>query len=137
LAVLMMDIDHFKLFNDTFGHEAGDAVLREVADCFRQSVRNEDVICRYGGEEFVIILPETSEETAIERAELIRYAVSKLRLQFKGEPLKNISVSIGVAMYPVPARDAADLIRLADLALYRAKHAGRDRVHVASEATLV
>ncbi len=137
LAVLMMDVDHFKAFNDTFGHEAGDVVLREVAECFRQSVRSEDVVCRYGGEEFVIILPETDEQTAVERAGLIRDAVSKLRVQFKEEPLRQISLSIGIAMYPSPARDATDLIRLADRALYEAKRAGRDRVHVARESVTV
>jgi diguanylate cyclase (GGDEF)-like protein len=134
LAVLMIDVDHFKAFNDTFGHEAGDIVLREVAECFRLSVRSEDVVCRYGGEEFIIILPETNEETAIERAELIRQAVSKLRVRSKGETLRQISVSIGIAMYPAPARDATDLVRLADRALYDAKHAGRDRVHVAHDS---
>lgn len=137
LAVFMIDVDHFKAFNDTFGHEAGDAVLREVAECFRQSVRSEDVVCRYGGEEFIIILPETSEETAVERAELIRQAVGKLRVRSKGETLRQISVSIGIAMYPTPARDATDLVRLADRALYDAKHAGRDRVHVARESVTV
>lgn len=134
LAILMIDVDHFKAFNDTFGHEAGDTVLREVAECFRQSVRSEDVVCRYGGEEFIIILPETNEETAVERAELIRQAVGKLRVRSKGETLRQISVSIGIAMYPAPAHDATDLVRLADRALYDAKHAGRDRVHVARES---
>lgn len=134
LAVLMIDVDHFKAFNDTFGHEAGDTVLREVAECFRQSVRSEDVVCRYGGEEFIIILPETNEETAVERAELIRLAVGKLRVRSKGETLRQITVSVGIALYPSPARDATDLVRLADRALYDAKHAGRDRVHVARES---
>lgn len=133
LAVLMMDIDHFKAFNDTFGHEAGDAVLREVADCFRQAVRSEDVICRYGGEEFVIILPEASAEIAAQRAEVIRHAAGKLRLHYKGEPLRQISLSIGIAMYPSAAREASDLIRIADQALYEAKRAGRDRVKVAAQ----
>jgi len=131
LAVLMMDIDHFKAFNDTFGHEAGDVVLREVADCFRQAVRSEDVVCRYGGEEFVIIIPEANAEIAAERAEVIRHAVGKLRVHFKGEPLRQISLSIGIAIYPSAARDVADLIRVADQALYEAKRAGRDRVKVA------
>lgn len=134
LAIMMIDVDHFKAFNDTFGHEAGDTVLREVAECFRQSVRNEDVVCRYGGEEFIIILPETDETTSVERAELIRQAVAKLRVRSKGETLRQITVSIGIAMYPSTARDATDLVRLADRALYDAKHAGRDRVHVARES---
>ncbi len=131
LAVLMLDVDHFKAFNDTFGHEAGDAVLRGVADCLQQSVRSEDVVCRYGGEEFVIILPEISRELAMERAEAIRKSVAHLRMKYRGEPLRQISISVGLAMYPNPARDTADLLRMSDQALYEAKHAGRDRIHVA------
>jgi diguanylate cyclase (GGDEF)-like protein len=131
LALLMVDIDHFKTFNDSFGHEAGDSVLREVAECFAHTVRSEDIICRYGGEEFVIILPEISQELALERAEQIREHVSNLRIQFKGQVLRTISISIGVAMYPDPASDVHDLLRLADGALYQAKRAGRNRVHLA------
>lgn len=137
LAVLMMDVDHFKAFNDTFGHDAGDAVLREVADCFRTSVRSDDIVCRYGGEEFIIILPETVEQIAVERAELIRESVNRLRVQFKGELLRQVSLSIGVAMYPTHAKDGTELIHLADQALYEAKHAGRNRVHVAPESVVV
>jgi diguanylate cyclase (GGDEF)-like protein len=133
LAVMMMDVDHFKVFNDTFGHEAGDVVLRSVAQCFQQFVRSEDIVCRYGGEEFVIILPEISEELALERADTIRRNVNNLRLKFNGKTLRPITISIGLAMYPDPARDAADLLRMADRALYDAKHAGRDRIHVARE----
>lgn len=135
LAVMMIDIDHFKMFNDTYGHEAGDVVLRAVAQCFQQSVRSEDIVCRYGGEEFVIILPEISEELAVERANTIRSNVNGLRMKFKGEPLRPITISAGLAMFPNPARDTADLLRKADHALYDAKHAGRDRVHVSREAT--
>ena len=134
LALLMLDVDHFKTFNDTYGHEAGDIVLRTVAECMQQSVRNEDVVCRYGGEEFVIILPEISEEMAIERANAIRRNVSSLHMKFKGETLRPISISVGLAMYPNPARNSSDLLRMADSALYDAKHAGRDRTCVASEA---
>jgi diguanylate cyclase (GGDEF)-like protein len=133
LAVMMLDIDHFKTFNDTFGHEAGDVVLRAVAQSFQQSVRSEDVVCRYGGEEFVIILPEISEELALERADTIRRNVHGLRMKFKGEALRPVTISVGLAMYPAPARDTADLLRMADHALYDAKHGGRDRVVVASE----
>jgi diguanylate cyclase (GGDEF)-like protein len=133
LAVFMLDVDHFKTFNDTFGHEAGDAILREVADCFRHTVRKEDIICRYGGEEFVIILPEISEELALDLADLIRIAVSKIHLELKGVGLRKVTLSIGVAMYPQPARDAADLLRLADQALYAAKRNGRDQVRAATE----
>jgi diguanylate cyclase (GGDEF)-like protein len=135
LAVMMLDVDHFKIFNDTYGHEAGDVVLRTVAQCFQQSVRSEDIVCRYGGEEFVIILPEINEELALERANTLRRNVNGLRLKFKGEPLRPITISIGLAMFPNPARDTADLLRKADQALYDAKHAGRDRIHVAKEVS--
>ena len=133
LAVMMLDVDHFKVFNDTFGHEAGDEVLRAVAQCFQQFVRSEDIVCRYGGEEFVIILPEISEELALERANTIRQNVNNLRLKFAGKTLRPVTISIGLAMYPDPARGASDLLRMADRALYDAKHAGRDRIHVARE----
>ncbi len=134
LAVMMIDVDHFKNFNDTFGHEAGDAVLREVAQSFQQSVRSEDIVCRYGGEEFAIILPEISEALALERANSIRRTMNSLRMKYKGETLRPVTISIGLAMYPNPARDPNDLLRMADSALYDAKHAGRDRIHVAGEA---
>lgn len=134
LAVMMLDVDHFKTFNDTFGHEAGDMVLRAVAQTLEQSVRSEDIVCRYGGEEFVIILPEISAELARERAEMIRKAINHLRLKFKGDTLRPITISIGLAMYPNPARDAADLLRMSDHALYDAKHAGRDRVVIGGDA---
>jgi diguanylate cyclase (GGDEF)-like protein len=130
---LMLDVDHFKAFNDTFGHEAGDVVLRKVAECFQQTVRSEDVVCRYGGEEFVILLPEITEELALAKANTIRHNVNGLRMKFKAEALRPVSVSIGLAMYPAPARDATDLLRMADHALYDAKRGGRDRVLVARE----
>jgi diguanylate cyclase (GGDEF)-like protein len=136
LALLMLDVDHFKSFNDTYGHEAGDVVLRAVAECLQQSVRSEDVVCRYGGEEFVIILPEISEALALERANAIRRNVSSLHLKFKGDMLRHISMSIGLAMYPAPARNGADLLRMADRALYNAKRGGRDQTEVATESGL-
>jgi diguanylate cyclase (GGDEF)-like protein len=105
-----------------------------VAQSFEQSVRSEDIVCRYGGEEFVIILPEISEDLALERGDAIRRNVNSLSMKFKGESLRPITISIGMAMFPNPARDAADLLRKADHALYGAKHAGRDRIHVAREA---
>jgi diguanylate cyclase (GGDEF)-like protein len=131
LAVVMLDVDHFKMFNDSFGHNAGDAVLREVAECLKQSVRTDDVICRYGGEEFVIILPEISEQLALERADKIRRAVSSLNVHFKGQSMRKISISVGLAMYPHHANNGDDMVRLADTALYQAKHAGRNQVQLA------
>ncbi|WP_049780756.1 sensor domain-containing diguanylate cyclase [Terriglobus saanensis] len=134
LAVLLLDVDHFKDFNDTFGHEAGDVVLREVGACFLQSVRTEDIVCRYGGEEFVIIFPEITAEMALQRAEKIREQISALRIQFKGQPLGHISLSIGLAMFPYPASSVDELLRMADHALYDAKQSGRNRTVVASHA---
>jgi diguanylate cyclase (GGDEF)-like protein len=137
LALLMIDVDHFKTFNDTFGHEAGDAILRDVAECFRQTSRPEDIVCRYGGEEFVMILPEISMDAAIERAEMIRRKVSGIRMHYRGQLLRSVSVSIGVGMYPAAgAASGGELIRFADQALYRAKSMGRDQVQLA-ETTMV
>ena len=133
LAVLMMDVDHFKVFNDTFGHEAGDVVLREVAECFRNSLRAEDIVCRYGGEEFVAIMPDVSEGTALERAEFIRQSVSSIRMHFRGELLRSVTISIGIALFPTAGREGSALIRMADTALYRAKHNGRNQICFASD----
>jgi diguanylate cyclase (GGDEF)-like protein len=132
LALLMLDVDHFKTFNDHFGHEAGDLVLREVAGCLQTAVRAEDIVCRYGGEEFVVLLPEISQEMALEAAERLRQRVTTMRLEFRGEPLRQISISIGLAMYPELAADAVELLRMADRALYQAKHTGRNQVHLAT-----
>jgi len=107
-------------------------VLREVADCFRRSLRDEDIICRYGGEEFVVIMPDANEETAARRAEMIRRAVSEIRTHYRGELLRSITISVGIAMYPEAAREGGNLIQLADGALYRAKHAGRNQVMLES-----
>jgi len=128
LALMMVDVDHFKQFNDSFGHEAGDVVLREVAECLRVSVRNEDVVCRFGGEEFVIILPETEAPVALERAELLRQTVSDLVLRYHGQPLRQVTISIGMAIFPRHANTTDELLRCADRALYAAKHRGRNRV---------
>jgi len=131
ISILMLDVDHFKKFNDTYGHEAGDCILREVAETFRLSVRAEDIICRYGGEEFVIILPETSQDSALERAESIRHSVSELRVRFRNEALREITISIGVATYPLSGSTLEEMLRAADRALYMAKHGGRNQVIMA------
>lgn len=134
IAVLMADVDHFKKFNDEFGHEAGDSVLRQVADILIQTVRGEDIICRYGGEEFVVILPDLSFDGALERAQLLRRIVSEARPLFRSEGLHGITISIGVAMYPQHSDSAETLLRAADRALYEAKHQGRNRIVVARHA---
>lgn len=131
VTVLMIDIDHFKLFNDTFGHEAGDMLLRELGATFRAATRGGDIACRYGGEEFLLILAEAGLEAGQERALKLMELVANLQVRHRGETLRRITVSIGVAGYPQHGTSAAQLVRLADEALYRAKSAGRNRVVVA------
>jgi len=131
LAVVMLDIDHFKRFNDTFGHAAGDYVLRELAATISRAGRKSDVACRYGGEEFVLFMPETAPEVALKRANGIREAVKSLHLEWEGHALGPVTLSAGVAAYPEHGNDPETLLRFADQALYRAKELGRDRVVLA------
>ena len=128
LAVFMIDVDHFKWFNDTYGHQAGDTVLREIADRFLLTVRGEDVVCRYGGEEFVMILPDIQANKAVERAESIRKAIADLRVTNHSQSLGPITISIGVAIYPEDGREAEPLLQAADRRLYDAKKNGRNQV---------
>jgi len=137
MSVLFVDIDHFKQFNDTFGHEAGDAILREVAEIFMQTVRAEDIACRYGGEEFVIILPETPLDVALERAEFIRGRVREMRIRSHETTLREVTVSIGVAMYPESGGTLEELLRASDRALYAAKHRGRNQLVLADTTVAV
>ncbi len=130
LGMMMLDVDHFKQFNDTFGHEAGDAVLRSLGNVLRTQFRGEDIVCRYGGEEFVIILPEASHEMTHKRAEQLREAVKKDLVQLRGQSLGYISLSIGVSSFPANGSTGEALVSAADAALYRAKEEGRDRVVV-------
>jgi diguanylate cyclase (GGDEF)-like protein len=125
LSVLMIDVDNFKMINDTRGHDYGDSVLRKVAATLRKICRIEDVISRYGGDEFMILLPETASDGAVLLAERIRKTFENTSDE-KSE--KFATVSIGIASYPIsPANNMEDLIKLADQALYRAKEAGRNR----------
>jgi diguanylate cyclase (GGDEF)-like protein len=130
LAVFMLDLDQFKKFNDTYGHAAGDMVLKAIADIFLASVRSEDIACRYGGEEFTIILPDITATAAWERAESVRQAVMNLRMPLEQEVYGDFSVSIGVALYPNDGEAADVLLRRADQALYRAKRLGRNQVAI-------
>ncbi|MGE5235530.1 MAG: diguanylate cyclase [Acidobacteriota bacterium] len=134
VGVMMLDLDHFKRFNDTHGHDAGDQLLRELGALLLQLFRGEDVACRYGGEEFTVILPEASPEDTRRRAEQLRESVKGLRIQHLGQTLEAVSVSIGVAVFPNHASTGNELLAAADAALYRAKSAGRNCVIVAAEA---
>lgn len=131
VGVVMLDIDHFKRVNDRFGHEAGDLVLREVADTICAAARKSDVICRYGGEEFLVLMPEASLADAARKAEELRAAVGRLRLQSRGTPVGALAISAGVCAFPDHGQDAEALLRCADEALYAAKERGRDRVVLA------
>jgi diguanylate cyclase (GGDEF)-like protein/PAS domain S-box-containing protein len=131
VALILLDIDHFKKFNDTFGHDAGDAVLRSFADLLRDFFRGEDVACRYGGEEFALILPESNESAAAARLEQFGDRVRKMAILHKGQTLDRVSVSAGVAAFPVHGADPESLLRRADQALYIAKAEGRDRITIA------
>lgn len=132
LAVAMLDIDHFKRFNDTYGHEAGDVVLKEFALLLSSFREGSDLACRYGGEEFLLILPELLPEQAIKRLDAFRETVGHLAVMLHGKPLPNITVSIGVASLPAHGSTGESLIKAADDALYRAKQNGRNRVEVAT-----
>lgn len=129
LGIIMMDVDHFKKFNDTFGHQAGDALLRELGGFLQRHTRGDDIACRYGGEEFTVILPEARLEVARQRAEHMRDEVRMLAAQ--GDPERAVTISFGVAAFPDHGVNAMDLLRAADRALYRAKAAGRNRVMLA------
>jgi diguanylate cyclase (GGDEF)-like protein len=130
VALLLFDLDHFKRVNDSSGHEAGDIVLTAVGNLLRGNVRGSDIACRYGGEEFALILPETGADAAMRRAEDIRLAISTLSLTHAGRPLGKITASFGIAVFPDHAQDTDDLLRVADMALYAAKGAGRNRIVV-------
>ncbi|HKV76172.1 MAG TPA: diguanylate cyclase [Gemmatimonadales bacterium] len=129
VGLLMLDVDHFKRFNDEFGHQAGDEVLKLVVSQMRQAVRAEDYVCRYGGEEFAVILPEASAESAVDRAESLRQLVSTAT---RGREGGSVTVSVGVAVFPQHGAVASELIARADAALYAAKRGGRDRVLLAA-----
>jgi diguanylate cyclase (GGDEF)-like protein/PAS domain S-box-containing protein len=131
LGILMLDLDHFKKFNDTYGHDAGDTVLRETASFLTKSVRAEDIVCRFGGEEFVVILPMADLNASQARAERIRSKLRELTVLHQGQSLGMLTVSVGVSELPTHGTSPQELIEAADAALYRAKREGRDRVAVA------
>ena len=132
IAVIMVDVDHFKRINDSFGHDAGDLALRAIGPLLKQSIRRSDIACRFGGEEFLLILPEATSEGAARRAEAIRAAIKLLNLIHLGRALGAITASLGVALYPDHASDADALLRSADESLYKAKDGGRDRVVISA-----
>ena len=131
LGLIMLDIDHFKHFNDTLGHDAGDALLRDLGVLLQRQVRTGDVACRYGGEEFMVILQDVPPDVTCQRAERIRDAARELRVRHGGRVLEAVTLSLGVAVFPDHGSSPELLMRSADVALYRAKQDGRDRLCVA------
>lgn len=137
VAIIMMDIDHFKRFNDTFGHQAGDTLLRILGDFLKKNTRGQDIACRYGGEEFALVLTDSNLAGAVQRAELLRQQVQQLSVEYAGQLLGSVRVSIGVALFPDHGTTMVEVLRASDQALYRAKREGRDRVSAWTAETVV
>ena len=132
LAIIMLDADHFKMFNDTYGHLAGDKILRNMGKQLVTYSRKEDIACRYGGEEFVLVLPETTLQVATHRAEDLRKAIeSGKKMTYKRQTLPTVTISLGVAVFPDHGKKVNELINAADKALYVAKEQGRNQVIIA------
>ncbi len=134
IGVIMLDIDHFKTFNDRFGHAAGDELLQSLGQLIRDNLRAGDVACRYGGEEFVLIMPEAAEEAATRRAEALRARALEMEVRHLDTVLGPVSISLGIGLYPDHGRTRDLLLGSADAALYKAKAAGRNRVVLAQTA---
>ena len=130
LGVIMLDLDHFKEYNDTYGHNAGDELLCALGQLIQDQVRQEDIACRFGGEEFLLIMPGAPMDVALDRAKVLNEGVKQLHIQ--SSSLKAITISAGVAIFPDHGSSGKEVIRAADAALYQAKEAGRDRVVVAA-----
>lgn len=127
-SLIIIDIDYFKRFNDTFGHQSGDAVLRQVAFTLKKNVRATDIVCRYGGEEMSIILPNTGKDEAFSTAEKICRRVAEKKFKLSGDKESNVTISLGVATFPFDGEEASSIIDTADKRLYNAKHNGRNQV---------
>lgn len=130
LGFIILDLDHFKNINDKYGHDAGDEVLIKVAECLKSNLRMEDIACRYGGEEFCIICPDSNLKDSYILAEKIRRYISELQIDYLGEDLGQITISVGVSLFPIHAQSISELISLADQALYIAKKNGRNQTEV-------
>jgi diguanylate cyclase (GGDEF)-like protein/PAS domain S-box-containing protein len=137
LAIVMMDLDHFKQFNDTFGHQAGDTILRAFGDLLKRNTRGQDIACRYGGEEFALVLTDATLGGALKRAEILRQQVKQMNVEYAGQVLGAVNISMGVAVFPDHGITMGDVLRAADQALYSAKREGRDRVSVWTAETVV
>lgn len=133
IGVIMLDIDHFKNYNDRYGHEGGDALLREIGKFLQTHIRNDDIACRFGGEEFTLILPGATLNDATRRAEALCQEVRLVRADYNGHSLDPVTISVGVACFPLHGTTVGEMVVMADSALYRAKAEGRNRVCVADQ----
>jgi diguanylate cyclase (GGDEF)-like protein/PAS domain S-box-containing protein len=133
LGLIMLDIDNFKAFNDSFSYAAGDTLLRELGAYLQTNTRKGDLTCRYGGEEFILILPESTPEDTVKRADQLREGVKRLRVQHQGLPLGEVTISLGIACFPQHGKSMYEMLRAVDTALHRAKSAGKDCVTIAEE----
>ena len=131
LGIIMLDVDEFKRFNDTYGHAAGDAILRELGNLLLGHTRGEDIPSRYGGDEFIVVLPDTSREVSRERAERLCTHARHFNIQFEEQTLEAVTLSLGVAAFPEDGTTSVAILRAVDAALYRAKREGRSRVVMA------
>ena len=131
VTLLMVDLDHFKPFNDRYGHLSGDELLRGLGKLLKKMFRGGDILSRYGGDEFLLVLPETSIEIGLQRAEELRQNVKGMLLQIEDYPLENLTISIGISSWPQHGTTSSEVLRAADKALYQAKIQGRDRAIVA------
>ncbi|MBV9816278.1 MAG: sensor domain-containing diguanylate cyclase, partial [Alphaproteobacteria bacterium] len=137
ISILSIDVDHFKKYNDNHGHDAGDMVLRAVGNCLESLFRNEDIPCRFGGEEFVVILPGADADAAARRAEQLRSKVEDIVVRYLEKNLPRITVSIGVAVFPDADDNPQAVLKAADQALYRAKEKGRNRVELSGATAMI
>src|SRR5262249_41926829 len=122
VCVALIDIDHFKKVNDTYGHPAGDAILKQVARHLLGTMRRSDIVCRYGGEELLLVMPDCELDEGVKKANAVREGIRIMTLRSDGIEIPSVTVSIGVAVFPEHARDRVDLVACADQALYRAKN---------------
>ncbi len=134
IGFIMLDIDHFKQYNDTYGHDGGDTLLRHMSAFLQHHIRTEDIACRYGGEEFLLVLPGACLDHSRRRAEDLCASVRRITVEHQGQVLGTITASFGVAGFPYHGTSATDVINAADQALYRAKHGGRNRVVMAERS---
>jgi diguanylate cyclase (GGDEF)-like protein/PAS domain S-box-containing protein len=135
LGVIMLDIDYFKTINDTYGHHVGDLVLCDFSNVISRNIREEDIACRYGGDEFIIVLPDTSLQVTCERAEQLLSLTGQMQVQFEDCTISELSTSIGISFYPDNGKTKGDILKTADMALYSAKNNGRGCLVISDRLT--